>query len=95
MFNSESGALIRMENKATHWIIERRPELGISFRLFVPLLNRRYNLVPGQKQKALKIDKISDNEIQIKWNNRVSEYSDVLPITIKSDINSKQRNINI
>ena len=42
-FDRDSGALIRLENKSTRWVIERRPELGVSFRLFAPLPNRRYN----------------------------------------------------
>ena len=40
-FDSDSGALTRMEDKATHWVIERRPDLGVSFRLFAPLPDRR------------------------------------------------------
>ena len=41
-FDSDSGALTRMESKPTRWVIERRPELGVSFRLFAPLPERRY-----------------------------------------------------
>jgi hypothetical protein len=32
-FDPVTGALTRMERKSTHWIIERRPALGVSFRL--------------------------------------------------------------
>ncbi len=80
-FDSNTGALVRMENKTTGWIIERRPELGMSFRLFVPLPERRYNFVLGQDQKAERIEKISDSEIQIEWKDLKSQYSGVLPIT--------------
>ncbi|HEV2453712.1 MAG TPA: hypothetical protein VGY98_05600, partial [Verrucomicrobiae bacterium] len=52
-FDSDSGALTRMEDKATHWVIERRPELGVSFRLFAPLPDRRWDPVYGQKQHAV------------------------------------------
>ncbi len=81
-FDTDTGALIRMENKSTHWVIERRPELGASFRLFVPLSNRRYNFVLGQKQHAVKVEKISDHEVQIEWKNIISEHGGVLPITL-------------
>ena len=85
-FDSNTGALVRMENKTTHWIIERRPELGMSFRLFVPLPERRYNFVLGQNQKAEKVEKISDNEVQIVWKNLTSEYGGVLPMTLTATV---------
>ena len=84
-FDSDSGALTRMEDKATHWIIERRPELGVSFRLFAPLPYRRWNPVYGQKQHA-EVTKVSDNEVQIKWSNLQSENGGVLPMTFSADV---------
>ena len=36
-FNSETGALTRLVSKDPQWAIERRPDLGISFRMLVPL----------------------------------------------------------
>ena len=74
VFDSNSGALIKLERKSTHWIIERRSELGVSFRLHVPLPERRYNFILGQKQHAEKVEKISENEIRLQWKNLVSEY---------------------
>jgi hypothetical protein len=80
-FDSDSGALTRLEDKVTHWVIERRPELGISFRLFAPLPNRRYNPILGQKQRAVCVEKISDHEMRFQWKNLASENGGVLPIT--------------
>jgi Domain of unknown function (DUF6259) len=85
-FDTDTGALIKLESKSTNWIIEKRPELGASFRLFVPLPNRRYNFVLGQKQQAVKVEKVSDHEVQIEWKNLKSEHSGVLPITIKATV---------
>lgn len=85
-FDSESGALTRMEDKATHWVIERRPELGVSFRLFAPLPDRRWNPVYGQKQRAVKVSKVSDNEVQVEWSNLVSENGGTLPMTFSADV---------
>ncbi len=85
-FDSNTGALIRLESKELHWLIERKPELGMSFRLFVPLPNRKYNFVLGQKQKAIKVEKISEHEIQIEWKNLKSEFGGVLPITLNADV---------
>jgi Domain of unknown function (DUF6259) len=88
-FDSETGALVRMEDKSTNWMIERRAELGISFRLFVPMPNRRYNFVLGQQQKADKVEKISDNKIVIEWKNLKSEHAGILPITIDATVTLK------
>jgi hypothetical protein len=68
-FDVVSGALVRMERKSTHWPIERRPALGISFRLHAPLPNRRDNFVLGSKQRAVKVEKISEGEVSLQWKN--------------------------
>src|ERR1035437_9546272 len=52
-FDAKSGALTHLEDKSTHWIIERRPQLGMSFRLHAPLPGRRYNFVLGEKQEGI------------------------------------------
>ncbi len=88
-FDSNTGTLIRMENKTTGWNIERRPELGMSFRIFVPMPDRRYNFILSQKQKAFKVEKVSDNEVQIVWRNLLSEHDGVLPITLTATVTLK------
>jgi len=85
-FDTNSGALARLENKSTHWIIERRPELGVSFRLFAPLPERRYNPVLGRKQHAAEVRKVSDNEINFQWKNLIDENRGVLPMTFTANV---------
>ena len=85
-FDSDSGALTRFEDKSAHWVIERRPELGASFRLYAPLPTRRYNPVFGQKQHVAEIRKISDTEISMRWNNLVSENGGTLPMSLAADV---------
>src|ERR1035438_7037099 len=58
-FDTGSGALTRLESKATGWVVERRPELAVSFRLHAPLPDRRDNFVLGQKQRAAKVERLS------------------------------------
>lgn len=83
-FDSASGALKRMEDKSTHWIIQRRPQLGVSFRLHAPLANRRDNLVLCSKQKAVAVEKVSDYQIRLQWKDLVSEHGGVMPITLET-----------
>ncbi len=80
-FDSGSGALTRSHRKSTGWAIQRRPELGISFRLLAPLPHRRDNFVLGQKQRATEVKKLSDHQVRIEWKNLASEHGGVLPMT--------------
>ncbi len=67
-------------------MIERRPRLGVSFRLFAPLPGRRYNPVLGQKQRAVEVRKVSDNEVRFQWKNLIDENGGTLPITVLADV---------
>ena len=85
-FDRSSGALTRLEDKSTHWIIERRPELGVSFRLHAPLPNRRDNFVLGAKQKAVVAKKVSETKVFLEWKDLVSEHGGVLPMTFTTTV---------
>ena len=85
-FDRSSGALTRLEDKSTHWIIERRPELGISFRLHAPLPDRRDNFILGEKQKAVVAKKVTENKVLLEWKDLMSEHGGVLPITFTTTV---------
>lgn len=88
-FDQDSGALTRMEYKPGQWTIQRRPELGGSFRLLAPLPERRDNFVLGQKQKAVEVRKTGDRQIELRWDNLVSEHGGVLPIALTAVVTLK------
>ena len=81
-FDKGSGALTRMARKSTNWVVQRRPELGVSFRLLAPLPQQRANFVNGQKQTAAKVKKVSPNQVQIVWKDPVSQHGGVVPLTL-------------
>ncbi|TSJ42714.1 hypothetical protein FO440_00540 [Mucilaginibacter corticis] len=78
-FDANNGALVRMERKSTHWLIEKRAELGATFRMLVPLPNQRSNYVSGQGQPA-HVEKISEHEVRIHWDKLTSDHGGVLPM---------------
>lgn len=80
-FDPNTGALTRMEHKGMRWNIERRPALGVSFRMLAPLPHRRANFILGQKQRAASVEKVSANQVRLIWKNLESEHGGVLPIT--------------
>lgn len=80
-FDSQTGAITRMVHTPTQWTIERRPELGVSFRLLAPLPDQRANFILGSRQRAAKVEKTSDSQVRIQWQNLMSEDGEILPIT--------------
>ena len=85
-FDKESGALTRMVRKSTNWVIKRRPQLAVSFRLLVPLPKQRANFILGQKQRATSVEKVSDHRVEIVWKDPVSEHGGVVPLTLKASV---------
>lgn len=85
-FDRTTGVLTRMTRKASGWVIERRPELGMSFRLLVPLPKQRTNYVYGEKQKPVRVEKVGAHKVEIEWSNLASEHGGVLPITFTATI---------
>lgn len=82
VFDARSGALTRLQRKATNWSIQRRSELGISFRLHAPLPNQRTNFVFGKKQRAARVEKVSARQVRIEWQNLESEHGGMLPMLL-------------
>ncbi len=80
-----------MEHKPTKWVIERRPALGVSFRMHAPLPTQRTNFIFGQKQRAKSVEKIADNQVRIQWSNLESQHGGVLPITFTATVTLKER----
>jgi hypothetical protein len=85
-FDSISGTLVRMVRKSSNWVVERRPELGASFRLLVPLTARRDNFVHGSQQRAVRVEKVGSNQIHLRWENLVSDHGGVLPIAFAAAV---------
>lgn len=81
-FDSDSGALTRLENKSLHWNVEQRPELGTSFQLNALSPDHKDNYVFGRNQHAVSVEKLSDNQVRLEWKDLRSEHGEVLPITL-------------
>ncbi|ANH82739.1 hypothetical protein A8C56_18730 [Niabella ginsenosidivorans] len=85
VFDSETGAITRLENVQTGWIINRRAALGISFRMHAPMPDRRFNYIYGQKQHAV-VHQVSDSQIHFEWSNLKSENGGVLPLVFSATV---------
>ena len=85
VFDQASGTLTNLEYKATHWAIQRRPELGMSFRMQAPIPGRADNFILGQKQRASRVEK-EGNRVHLEWQNLASEHAGVLPVTFTATV---------
>ncbi|MGH9447700.1 MAG: hypothetical protein ACRD3O_18530, partial [Terriglobia bacterium] len=84
-FDQASGALTGLEYKPSMWRIQRRPELGVSFRMQAPLPARHDNFILGQKQRAASVEK-AGNQVHLEWKELVSDHAGVLPITFAATV---------
>ncbi len=82
-FDSQSGALTRLESKSPRWTIEGRPKMALLFWLNAQSPDgRQDNIVLGQKQRAVEVKKLSSRQVRLQWQNLISERGDILPITL-------------
>jgi hypothetical protein len=76
VFDRANGALIMLTALRTGWKIIDRPELGLSYRLMVPLSEeKRDNPVSGEKQTLTRLEVSPDGRAAIfGWDGVTSEY---------------------
>jgi len=87
VFDKETGALLSLVGKKTGWKVQRRRELGLSFRMLVPLPGRRNNQVLGGKQSSPRVESDPDNrQITVTWEGLHSEHGGALDITFSTII---------
>ena len=88
-FSGENGALIKMTALETGWKIQKRPELGLSWRLLVPLHDElRNNPVHGEKQKLASVEEI-ENGLRFTWKGVTSERGGDMDITVSLTVKAE------
>ena len=90
-FSEQNGALIGLEAPETGWVIQRREELGLSWRLLVPVHEElRNNPVYGEKQ-TLTSWKRTDNGVRFVWDGVESERAGKLSIRVTVEVRVEGR----
>lgn len=85
-FSKENGALVGMEAGETGWVIHRREELGLSWRLLVPVNEElRDNPVYGEKQTLSSWERTQDG-LRYVWDGVESERAGHLSIKIVVEV---------
>jgi hypothetical protein len=87
VFSKETGALLRLTNTKTGWNIQARSTLGLSFKMLVPLPDRKNNQVLGENQTLSDYHVDSDGQgVTLTWTDCQSEHGGILPITFTGRI---------
>jgi len=90
-FARDTGALVGITARHTGWEILNRPQLGLSFRLLVPLRAQddwhasgaRNNTVPGERQKLTSLSIAADvRSATMVWDGVESDHGGALDITV-------------
>jgi hypothetical protein len=86
-FNKFNGALVGIKALSTDWNVLSRPQLGLSFRLLVPMPGKRNNPVHGEKQAVDTIEVRPDGMgATFIWNSVESEFGGRHAIKVILDI---------
>lgn len=89
-FSLENGSLVSMTAKSTGWRIQRRPELGMSWKLIVPMDDdHRDNPIFGVGQKRPEFES-GDGFVRFTWNGVTSERTGDLDIRIVQEIRAEE-----
>lgn len=101
-FDRHTGALTGLTALPSGWRILDRPQLGLSYRLLVPLRDQRdwhdphprSNFVEGEKQ-SLKEYQVSEDgkNITFMWENVTSEKGGILPIQVVIEVRLEENQV--
>ncbi|MDP7740770.1 MAG: DUF6259 domain-containing protein [Lentisphaeria bacterium] len=85
-FDGRTGAMTRLTGKDTGWDIQRRPELGLSFSMLLPLPDRRNNQINGNDQDAPQIERPDESSVVLTWRLLKDEHGGEHDITFKGRV---------
>lgn len=81
-FNQENGALVGLYSKLSNWNIIKRAKLAQSWRIMIPLENRRNNEAWGSQQNTVPICKYNSQKVSFTWNTIRSQFGGEYNISI-------------
>ena len=88
-FDSETGALVGLVAPSLGWTIHRRPELGLSWQLLVPVSESlRNNPVHGQKQRLSSCE-ADERHVRFVWDGVESERAGRLDIRVEVEVRAE------
>jgi hypothetical protein len=81
-FDTETGSLIELYSKVSQWDIIKREKLGQSWKMMIPLHEKRNNNALNNAQPVKPECISTDKSIEFKWSSVVSEFGGEHDVTI-------------
>ena len=80
-FNKNNGSLVGIYSKVSNWNVIKRPELGMSWRMMLPLEDKRNNEAWGNEQKKPECQ-VSEDCITFTWDKIETRFGGVHDVTV-------------
>ncbi len=81
-FNQENGSLVGLYSKLSNWNIIKRPKLAQSWRIMLPLEDRRNNEAWGSQQEKAPTCEYNQQKVSFTWDTIQSRFGGEHNITI-------------
>ena len=84
-FNCENGSLTGIYSKISDWNVIKRPYLGLSWRMMIPLEGRRNNEAWGHEQKRAPVFDSGKDFVKFTWEDIESHFGGVHQISVTTE----------
>lgn len=84
-FDRTNGSLVGIFSKKANWNVIKRPHLGLSWRMMIPLEGRRNNEAWGQEQGTAPVCQAGEDFVRFTWEEIVSRHGGIHPIRVETE----------
>ena len=84
-FDRSSGSLVKLYSKASNWNVIKRPKLGLSWRMMLPLEGKRNNEAWGHKQPDAPRCECTDERIVFTWDSITTEFGGKMDVKVTAE----------
>lgn len=84
-FDESNGSLVGILSKVSNWNVIKRRELGLSWRMMIPLEGKRNNEAWGHEQKNPPLCEYSDHAVKFTWNEVETHFGGIHKICVSTE----------
>lgn len=88
-FNKDNGSLVGILSKKSNWNVIKRPHLALSWRIMVPLEERRNNEAWGHEQKIEPICESGNDYVRFTWKEIETKFGGRHKISVTTECRIK------
>lgn len=84
-FDGGNGSLVGIFSKVSNWNVIKRPHLGLSWRMMIPLEGRRDNEAWGHEQKEAPVCEAGEDFVKFTWKKIDSRFGGTHKIAVETE----------